>query len=138
VSDDAQILVAVDCATDQAAVTGAAVLDWLVERGIVERDTTDCILGGDGMGHAPGPEFETTVDGDGAGTRGLWTNGLSIVVGRTIFDGGCNGLELQCEECSGTFEPGDDWMDTAEAWAEGEDDARYTCPACGRDWMLRD
>jgi hypothetical protein len=137
-SNDAQILVAIDCPAGQAQVRGDAVLGWLVDRGIVEHETSDCVLGNDGQGHSPGPHLETAVDGDTATTRQLWTNGLSIVVGRTIFDSGSNGVELQCPECSATFEPDDDWSDAAQTWAEGEDSVPYSCPACGRDQALQD
>ena len=137
-SDDAQILVAIDCPPEQAALHADAVLEWLVDRGIVERGLSDCVLGNDGQGHAPGPDLEAVVEGDTATTRRLWTNGLAIVIGRTIFDNGSNDIELQCPNCSRTFEPADDWGDAAIAWVEGDDGVRYSCPTCGQDQAIQD
>jgi hypothetical protein len=136
VSDSAQILVAIDCPPEEAPVYGEAVLGWLVEHGVVEREVSDCVLGGDGRGYPPGPELDTAVEGGVDVTRGLWTNGLAIVVGRTVFDGGANGVELRCPRCAATFEPQDDWFEAAASWAEGDDGARYSCPSCGLEQTL--
>jgi hypothetical protein len=45
------VFVAIDCPREQAAERARTVLDWLVERRIVEADETDCVLGGGG--HPP-------------------------------------------------------------------------------------
>jgi hypothetical protein len=39
--------------------------------------------------------MSTAIDGDADVTRELSTNGLAIVVGRTVFDGGENEIELR-------------------------------------------
>lgn len=70
-----------DCPEDAAAGAGVAVREWLIEHGIVDRELTDCVLGGDGRGHPPGPNVEAAVEGEADATRELWTNGLAIVVG---------------------------------------------------------
>lgn len=137
-SDSAQILVAIDCPADEAAEHGEAVLEWLVEHGIVQRALSDCVLGGDGRGYAPGPEMSRAVDGDADLTRQLWTNGLAIVLGRTIFDGGENEIELRCPRCGTTFEPRDGWSKAVDSWAAGDDEARYSCPSCGFEQPLRE
>jgi len=141
VSDSAQILVAIDCPADAAARYAEAVLEWLVERRVVGRERTDCVLGGDGRGHPPGPNLRAAVDGDADDadvTRGLWTNGLAIVVRRTIFDGGENPIELRCPRCEATFEPRDDWYEAVDSWAAGNDAACYSCPSCGLEQPLRE
>lgn len=137
-SDSAQILVAIDCPEYEAVKAGDAARDSLVEHGIVERELTDCVLGGDGRGHPPGPNVEVAVEGEADATRELWTNGLAVVVGRTVFDGGQNAIELLCPRCGATFEPGSEWLEAVDAWAAGDDDARYACPPCGLEQPLRE
>lgn len=115
-SDSAQILVAIDCPAEEAVEHGEAVLQWLVEHGIVQPELSDCVLGGDGRGYAPGPEMSAAVDSDADGTRQLRTNGVAIVVGRTIVDGGENEIELRCRRCRTSFEPTDGWFEAMDSW----------------------
>jgi hypothetical protein len=137
-SDSAQILVAIDCPAEEAVEHGEAVLQWLVEHGIVQPELSDCVLGGDGRGYAPGPEMSAAVDSDADGTRQLRTNGVAIVVGRTIVDGGENEIELRCRRCRTSFEPTDGWFEAMDSWARGEDEARYACPSCGFEEPIRE
>lgn len=152
-SDHAEILVAIDCAADAAAAVGETALAWLIEEGIVRRDLIDSVLGGDDRGYPPGPNMEAAVEHElvefpastgifltaAEFTRaGRAINGLEVVVGRTVFDAGGYGIELECPACGHTFEPGYNWYEVIDAWWEGDDDAPYACPSCGFSQPVRE
>jgi predicted RNA-binding Zn-ribbon protein involved in translation (DUF1610 family) len=99
---------------------------------------TDCVLRSGGLGDPPGQNLDAAVEGATDTTRCLWTNGLAIVVGRTIFDGGQNGIELRCPRCGVTFEPEGDWVNAVDAWVNGDDAASYACPSCRWEQPLRE
>lgn len=137
-SDAFQIIVDVEVRPDEAVVLGEQVRRWLAAEGIVDPEPSDDVVGGDVPGYAPGPRFRAALAGPFARDEEPWGGDLRVMVGRRVFHAGGNGLELTCAACGATFEPGDEWMHAAEAWAEGDDAAAYACPTCGSRQRLAD
>jgi len=137
VSDHSQAIVDVEAKDHEAERLGERLRAWLVGREIVLPSLSDCVLG-KGGGYAPGPCYTAVV---AAGTANptflrLATNGLCIQLGRKVFDGGGNGIELTCATCAATFEPGPEWAESVGLWYEGDDGAAYRCPTCGGSQRL--
>ena len=135
-SDDAQVIVDIDASEAEATRLAEEVRAWLTAQGIIAQGPSDCVLEGDG--YEPGPRFGIAVepgDLDGEFLR-LATNGVCLRAGRGVFDPGSNGTELRCGACGVVFEPGDDWIDAVGAWASGDDEVTFACPACHRPERL--
>ncbi|MFB8088977.1 hypothetical protein [Streptomyces sp. NPDC055992] len=136
-----QTVVDLDATDEEAPALGDRVLARLVAEGIVEAARTDCVLGGGGYGYPPGPHYAKAVE-DPAPVD-LWTNGLAVATGRTVFDSGQGEVAAAvCPLCEGeirlvdeTWQPIDDAWDpfagTFDDWTEGGE-GRVTCPACTR------
>jgi hypothetical protein len=136
-SDSTQVIVDIEAKDHEAERLGPSLRAWLVGKGIVQPDPSDCTPG-DGDGYAPGPRYAAVL---AAGTSDpaflqLATNGLCISIGRRVFDGGSNGIELKCVKCAATFEPGPEWAESVGIWYEGDDQATYACPSCGGSQRL--
>ncbi|MEU8802836.1 hypothetical protein [Spirillospora sp. NPDC048819] len=138
-----QTLVDVQAGPDEAERLARDVLDWLVASGVVAAGRTDCVLGAD-LGHPPGPRADAVLDGEGYPSwRDLWTNGLDIATGRSVFDAGQGEPSaVSCPHCATTIELVDEgyelvreaWEPFGEAmteWSEGRDGI-IACPACTR------
>jgi len=135
VSDSSQIVVDVEVGPREAERLGGAVLAWLIGEGVVLPRASDSAAGGEG--HRPGPGWRTATAGSPAFRR-LRTNGVEILVGRRVFDGGGNGIELRCGACRRRFEPAlDAWSEAVGRWAEGDDGASFACPGCGKSRPLQ-
>lgn len=114
---------------------------WLQEKGWIEREKSDCVLGGDGNGWRFTPEgVRHMADAD---YRGLATYGFGV---ETYEEKGvfCNyeggGVESAC--CPVCDEDiGEGFFEVVAAWNTDEDWTRAVCPACGEasaitDWQL--
>lgn len=138
-----QTVVDLDATEQEAAGLADRALAWLIAEGIVAAATSDCVLGGGGQGHAPGPHYARAVD-DPAPVD-LWTNGLHLQTGRTVFDSGqgepaaavcplCAAEvrlldEETWEEIDGAWEP---FAGKFAEWTEGGE-GLVRCPACARE-----
>ncbi|KPC66203.1 hypothetical protein [Streptomyces chattanoogensis] len=131
-------VVDVDATAEDAPRLAAEVLSWLVAEGIVEPEPSAPAFDIEGDGYAPGPQCGKAFRGDP--DRAL---GLSLHVGRTVFDAGQGDPEaVTCPHCSARVELMDEdrdlddeaWGLFAEAvqtWAGSEDPAPVRCPSCG-------
>lgn len=139
--DRFQTVVDLDATERDARDLGARVLDWLVAEGIVNAERTDCVLDGDGYGHAPGPHYAKAVDDPEP--VGLWSNGLHIETGRTVFDSGQGDAgAVSCPLCEAEIRLVDDaWEPLGAAWAPFAGKLRdwadggtgsVNCPSCAR------
>lgn len=130
-------------AADEADLLAERVRDWLVAAGIVRADLTDCVLGGDGNGYAPAGNWrQAVVRPDDDRLLKLRTNGLKIVVGRTVFYTHYGPATTTCPRCraSESLERGSQIVRAIGGWYEtGE--AFVPCAACGVqirlvDWQI--
>ncbi|MFF1923660.1 hypothetical protein ACFVW8_24190 [Streptomyces sp. NPDC058221] len=137
-----QSVVDLDATERDAQELGARVLDWLIAEGIVAAERTDCVLDGDGYGHAPGPHFAKAVEDPEP--VDLWTNGLYVHTGRTVFGSdSADATGAVCPLCRAGIRLADEqWEPIAEAWrpfrgafhdwAENGGDGIVQCPSCAR------
>ena len=137
-SDHSQIIVDIEVGPREAKRLGKSVLDWLINEGIVEREGSDSAMSG--VGHRPGPRYRSVIEEEDSFLE-LAVNGLELVTGRTVFDAGGNGLELQCSSCDYQVSSDEDvsaFVDVIDAWYEGDDQTTFKCPRCGQARLLRD
>ena len=117
-------------------------LTWLIERGMVLPDKTDCALGPHG-GYPPGPSAEIAIDGV-AHLRQLKSNGLEITVGPKLsiapaaFD---DDVTYKCATC-GSHPGGIDFFQThmvavIETFLADEAEPVVICPSCKQEHGLR-
>lgn len=152
VGDHFQTVVDVEATLAEAERLVVDVRDWLISAGIVSAELTDCVLGAD-LGHPPGRSADEVVVG-GYSWKHLWTNGLEIEVGRTVFDAGQGEpWAVTCPYCTTEVPLVDEqfvlvaeawrpFADVLDGWAQGRD-AVMPCAACGRsvrpvDWQWAD
>ena len=132
--DHFQTVVDRDATPAAAEAVAREVIKWLVGRGVIESGRTDCVLDGDGTGHAPGPNYADVIDlgsDDGDDTPRLRTNGLAVVVGQTVFHAGQGGLELVCRACGDRSDGGDAWSKAVREWYDQKSEGILRCPRCG-------
>ena len=142
-SDNCQIIAAPDVLALEAPERANTVLGWLIAEGVIEQEISDSVLASTG-GHRPGrnygaalePEVVQMVQSKNYSFLGLLTNGVHCVVGRTVFDAGGNGIELQCNVCASVFKPDDSWSDAVQEWYDENDGASFPCPLCGQPTLL--
>ncbi|MFP2905228.1 hypothetical protein ACLESD_09260 [Pyxidicoccus sp. 3LFB2] len=130
--DHFQIIVAKDVSAEDAPRLAGQLRDWLVAQRIIEPELTDCTLGS--PGHRPGTEHAKALNPSDSEVPRLWTNGLQIQTGRTVFH--TIGGELTCRPCGARFEPQREWFDAVGVWYEGDDDVTFACPECGKPERL--
>ncbi|WP_405715503.1 hypothetical protein [Streptomyces sp. NBC_00046] len=139
--DHFQTIVDLDATERDAERLGAGILDWLIADGIVAAERTDCVLDGDGHGNPPGPYYARAVHDPEP--VDLWSNGLYITTGRTVFDSGQGEPQAAtCPLCAtgirlvdDTWSPVDDaWEPFAGRFADWEKGGEGTveCPSCHR------
>ena len=102
---------------DEAKDLASAVRAWLIETDVIAADESpDSVLGG--VGHRPGPAWETVVNPDwmGPGLLGLRTNGVQIVGGAPDVVAWPNGGDLssRCPTCSSRID--DEVWPVLNAW----------------------
>ncbi|WP_338697711.1 hypothetical protein V2W30_17645 [Streptomyces sp. Q6] len=149
-----QRIVDLDATEEDAGRLGAEIKRWLIERGVVVAEEDDCVLGAE-TGHRPGPHVDEVIEAPVTTewTR-LWTCGLDVETGRTVFDGGQGEPQaVSCPRCAtrirlvtDNWEPIDDaWEPFGAAitqWYE-TGAADITCPRCAtpvplREWQWAD
>lgn len=113
----------------EAAALAASIRDWLVGDEVISADLSDCALGG--LAHAPGTNWGAAVDArdrlDDNWTA-LWTNGLRIGIGPTVF-WDLEPDDLVCPHC-GAVVPFDRFDGLDEWAAHGRDVC--SCVGCGQ------
>lgn len=130
--DHFQTVVDRDVALGDAERSAADVVRWLVERGIIEPGRTDCVLGD--TGYPPGPNYLLAVETSPLyddHTLNLRTNGLEVVIGRTVFHAGQFGLTLVCRACGSGVDGGEAWSAAVGEWFKEQGDGNFACPTCG-------
>ncbi len=118
----------------------AEILEWLVKEKIVQPVLSDCILSMNKMGYAIDEGAKQVLLYPDSGTPfQLLTNGLEIILERTVFHTGENGLdEVVCPSCAvniGNLETGDEisgWLN--EWYLNGT--AEMACPSCNKKHVL--
>jgi hypothetical protein len=141
--DWAQSIVDVDSTGEEAAELGERLTVWLVDTGVIARELTDCALGSP-LGHSPGTNYADAI-GAAVDPPNLWTNGVEIGVGRTVY----YTMDLQgvtCPRC-GRYEELESeasrWHTVFGAalndWYSGTSAGAIACPGCGavnglNDW----
>ncbi|GAA4482150.1 hypothetical protein GCM10023191_002050 [Actinoallomurus oryzae] len=142
VGDWFQTIVDVQVTSEDAGALATEVRDWLSSAGVVSSERTDCVLGSD-LGHPPGPRADEVVDASGWSDpwQTLWTNGMDITTGRTVFDGGQGEpTAVACPHCAAEIELVDEafelddkawapFQDVVHGWSEGRD-VILPCPTC--------
>ncbi|MFF2654137.1 hypothetical protein [Streptomyces sp. NPDC058045] len=133
-----QTFVDLDAGPEDAQQYADRAVRWLVAKGIVLAERTDCVIGPP-LGHPPGPKWAEAVDCHSSQEAPY--DGLAVCVGREIFDSGQGDPEaVTCPRCAAsTSLVDDDWeldlglwrpfrqaMDTWESTGTGE----APCPAC--------
>ncbi|MCA8986629.1 MAG: hypothetical protein KDA78_03255 [Planctomycetaceae bacterium] len=119
-----------DATESEAPELGAAILEWLVDEGIVTSDATDCVLGSD-TGYPPGPNYHKATGGTDEHLLQLVTNGLDVITKRNVFHSGQGGFELICSACSDRIEVPETWGDAVGEWYENKGPGLLACPRCG-------
>lgn len=144
VGDYAQTLVDIDIDDDIAVRMRDRVITWLVERGIIAAELTDCVLGSPEGGYAPGQNYGQAVGYESAAIPRYRTNGMVIVAGRRGYWGG--DLEaVICPRCTHreSLEPIDegrwhtDFSAAIDQWCAGGD-GLVRCVGCGMSIGLND
>ena len=137
VGDYYQTIVDAEATADDAEALAGRVRDWLVAEGVVRAEMTDCVLGGDGNGHAPGANWQQAVATPGDdGFLTLWTKGLQVVTGRTVFHTVDGPATATCPRCgAGASFEGGPIFDTIGDWYEGGE-GLAPCAACGEHIRL--
>jgi hypothetical protein len=137
-----QTIVDTEATSGEAQRLAAHVLDWLVADGFVAAERTDCVLGAD-AGHAPGARCGEAVEEPDPELFGVWSNGLHVTVGRTVFDAGQGEpTAVTCPHCATEIplvdecwslveESWDRFRGAVGSWAEGHDEP-VACPSCDR------
>lgn len=137
-----QTIVDTEATPGEAQGLAANILDWLIGDGFVAAERTDCVLGAD-AGHAPGPRYGAAVEDPDPELVNVWSNGLHVSVGRTVFDAGQGEPSaVTCPHCATEIPLVDEpwspieerwapFMEAMESWAEGHDEP-VACPSCGR------
>ncbi|NGN64786.1 hypothetical protein G5C51_12850 [Streptomyces sp. A7024] len=137
-----QTIVVTDATPGEAQQLADNVLGWLIADGIVSAERTDCVLGSE-LGHPPGPRYAAAVEDADPELVKLWSNGLDIAVGRTVFDTGQGEPEaVTCPHCAAEVrlvdegwqlidEKWDHFRDAVHSWPEGEEEP-VACVSCGR------
>ena len=132
-SDWFQTIADIDVGPSEAVQAGAAVLEWLITSGVVVAEVTDRALGD---GHAPGPNFADAVREPDPNVMQWRTNGMKVIVGRTVFHS-MDADRVTCPHCGSAIELHDDqavWnqlLATISAWYDGGQGNR-ACWVCGR------
>ncbi|CDP89537.1 MULTISPECIES: hypothetical protein [Mycolicibacterium] len=95
--DYAQTLTDVDASDAEAPVLKQRLESWLIERGVVAAEVTDCVLGEPG-GHPPGDRYGYAIGNESVAAPHYWTNGLIVESGRQVYWGA--DLEaVTCPKC---------------------------------------
>lgn len=102
------------------------VLNWLVTRDIIKPTPTDCILGSDN-GYAVSAGAKNVVTYPDQLPFRCQTNGLDIIISRTIFHTMGAIDELICPSCHFDI-AAEDW-EMFDEWYSGRSDG-LTCPKC--------
>lgn len=142
----------IEVAPEEAEELGAAMVGWLVDTEVIAAGRTECVLGS-ALGHPPGPRYADAVTEPDPSLAGLWSNGLEVVTGRTVFDGGQDELEsATCPHCATTVRLVDDhWQLDDRVWEPFQraisvwhsgGAGLVGCPACAQaaglnDWSWR-
>ncbi|MFF0739025.1 hypothetical protein ACFYVL_01380 [Streptomyces sp. NPDC004111] len=137
-----QTIVDTEAAPEEAQALAGNILDWLIADGVVAAERTDCVLGAD-AGHPPGTRFAEAVEDPDPELVNVWSNGLHVAVGRTVFDAGQGEPSaVTCPHCAAETslvdeywspidEAWDRFRDAVGSWADGDDEP-VACPSCTR------
>lgn len=125
-----EYIVDVEVSLDDAAELGKRIADYLCERQIVLSSPQRHPYLGAGAQFATGPNVNeaATVFND------VFPNGMTISVGRSVFDTGENGFELKCPACREHFDlNSDDWAAAVAMWPSQGRIGTLKCERCGEE-----
>lgn len=122
-----QVVVDRDIPLDQADEVASAIRQCLIVENVIEPQLTDCTLGNGG--YAPGKKCALAFDGTSDEVTQLRTNGLQIIIGRSIFYS--SGADLICDRCNNRTFEGDAFSEAFGGWSAGQDGCPFKCPNCG-------
>jgi len=125
-----------DVSLEEAESLAIKVRQYLIERAIISTELTDCALGIDGMGYAPGSNYAQVVEEPNLDLLKLQTNGLHIVVGRTVFDCGQGGFDLICPYCQTQNLNIRAWQAAVTEWYEARETGLLKCEGCDRHELV--
>jgi hypothetical protein len=127
--------VVVDCEVplEEVEEAAASICAWLIQDDVILPTPTDCVPGDEG-GYPPGRNCERVTEGSCADLASLRTNGLRILRGRTIFYS--VGADIVCSHCGDRTSEGEEFGRALRAWADGDDGATFSCPACGHKKLI--
>jgi hypothetical protein len=140
--DSYQIIAFPDVTAQQAAELGERARSWLIERGILAREATDCVLSS-GLGHGPGPNYVLAIIEEDISPelkpyildfRTLWTNGMGLITGHSVFhpsEGAFDEFQMPCPSCGAENSGPNRWCEAVSGWYEGGQPPPITCTACG-------
>lgn len=129
-SDSYITIVPANVSRDQVEPLVRLTINWLIEKQIVDKNTSDCVMGS-GSGYAPGPNYKEAIEGDDFGLLDCQPNGVEILIGRQVFDNGGNGLEeIVCPAC-GANNIESDWAESIEQWSN-QNPGDFKCIECNR------
>jgi hypothetical protein len=121
------IIVDEEATEDEAPVLAASVVEWLISEGIIGSEMTDNVLGSD-LGYPPGPNNEKA---GGDKVPHLWTNGMHVITGRTVFHPMQGEVSLICSECGERLQWSDEWSDAVGEWYDRKGQGLLACVRCG-------
>jgi len=126
-----QTLVDREVACDDAPLNVRRVLRLMIDREIIEPSQSRCLPDPEAWGHRPGRNVASVVRSENDAVRNLHVNGVSVTIGRTIFDSGRGRLTPRCPDCRAANEPGAPWLDSLDEWFTRSGPGSLACSSCG-------
>lgn len=137
-SDFFTTFVVPDATLEEAPALARVAVDWLVAKGIVLEERTDCVLG-DEPGHRPGPNYADALTHDGTNLLETTPNGLDVRIGKEVFHPMGDETHAFCPRCG--LIAGDDFdalLERVNEWWEASGPAVHPCGGCGQSIHIAD
>ncbi|MEO8505444.1 MAG: hypothetical protein ABI609_16225 [Acidobacteriota bacterium] len=126
-----QTVVGTEVRADSAPAAADRLRAWLIEMGVVAGERSESVLGGDGMGYAPGANYARALAHPAPSLLSLVTNGVDIQSGRNVAIDPQAEWRWRCPSCAAHQTSSEDLLQAIGQWYEGADAARVFCPTCG-------
>ncbi|SFW49931.1 hypothetical protein [Cellulophaga fucicola] len=107
---------------------GEKVLQFLIERKIIEEKLTDCTLGV--LGYKPGSNFLSVLEKQNGDFLNLGVNGLEVITKRTVFHSNGENLEgIYCPNCKQN-QIEKNWSNALDSWYNKSNSDLIKCSNC--------